>query len=157
MSVRPGYPVVLTGPDLLTAAVVGGGVVGTRKVLGLLAGGARVAVIAPDASDELRGLARSGRIEWARRPYRTGDLDGFGLAFAATSVREVNRRVADDARASGLLCNVADAPEEGTFIVPATHRTGDLLVAVGTGGASPARAAAVRDRLASLLDQEERT
>ena len=130
---------------------------GTRKVLGLLAGGARVAVVTPDASEKLRDLARSGQIEWEQRPYQTGDLDGFGLAFAATNERVVNRRVADDARALGLLCNVAHAPEEGTFIVPATHRAGDLLLAVGTGGVSPARAAAVRDRLASLLEHEERT
>lgn len=148
------YPIMLVGTRELRAVVVGGGPVGARKVHGLLAAGIRVCLVSPTTVEDLRALAERREIEWEQRPYRTGDLDGARLAIAATGEREINRRIADDARGAGILCNVADVPEEGSFIVPAVHRSADLLVAVSTGGSSPARATAVRDRLAAWLDTE---
>jgi precorrin-2 dehydrogenase/sirohydrochlorin ferrochelatase len=59
----------------------------------------------------------------------------------------VQRQVADDARRVGALVNVADAPQECDFQVPATIRRGDLTIAVTTNGRSPAVAAMVRRRL----------
>ncbi|MHB8958176.1 MAG: precorrin-2 dehydrogenase/sirohydrochlorin ferrochelatase family protein [Candidatus Limnocylindrales bacterium] len=147
-----GYPVVLVGAGRMLAVVVGGGQVGSRKVEGLLAAGIRVRLVSPSAGERLAALADGRVIEWERRAYRAGDLDGASLAFAATSQRQANRDVADDARAAGILCNVADAPGEGSFIVPAVHRSAGIVLAVSTDGVSPSRAAAVRDRLAAALD-----
>lgn len=132
--------------------VIGGGRVAERKVRGLLAAGATVAVIAPRLTPELRALADAGRIAAEERPYARGDLDGAALAFAATDRRAINAAVAAEARAVGALVNVADAPGEGDFSVPAVVRRGDLAIGVSTAGASPAVAALVRDRLAAWLD-----
>ncbi len=52
------------------------------------------------------------------------------------------------------MCNVADDPRNCDFMVPAVLRRGRLTVAVGTSGASPALAAALRDRLEELLEAE---
>src|SRR5438270_5976922 len=56
--------------------VVGGGEVGLEKVEGLLACDARVVLVAPRAVEELQALAAEGSIEWQRRGYETGDLEG---------------------------------------------------------------------------------
>jgi cobalt-precorrin 5A hydrolase/precorrin-3B C17-methyltransferase len=150
------YPIALVRTQDLAAVVVGGGPVGARKVHGLLAAGIRVRLISPEAVQDLQALAEQGSITWEQRRYETGDLEGARLVFAAASHRLVNRRVASEARHAGILCNVADAPDDGSFIVPAVYRSGRTVVAVSTGGASPSRAAAIRDRLASVIEEDHR-
>jgi siroheme synthase-like protein len=62
--------------------------------------------------------------------------------------------VYEDAEAAGVWVNAADDPARCTFTLPAVARQGPLTVAVSTGGASPAFAAWLRDRLASDLGEE---
>jgi cobalt-precorrin 5A hydrolase/precorrin-3B C17-methyltransferase len=151
---RDVYPVVLTGLSGARAVVVGGGTVGERKVRGLLAAWGDVTVVSPEATEQLRQWAEEGRIRWEARPYRPGDLDGAALAFAAADRREVNAQVAGDARTRGVLCNVADAPQEGDFHVPAVYRAPELLITVSTYGENPGRARRLRDRIAGWLENE---
>lgn len=146
------YPLMLDGARL-EALVVGGGAVATRKVRALLDAGARVRVVAPDVHDELAALAAGASgLTIERRAYAAGDAGGALLVIAATDRREVNARVAADAHALGRLVNVADAPEEGNCATAATHRAGELTVAVTAGGV-PAVAARVRDLVAERLDR----
>lgn len=147
------YPVMLdvTGRR---AVVVGGGRVGERKVDGLLEAGAEVLVVSPEVTPALAARAEAGAIAWRRRPYLREDLDGACLVFAATDRREVNAAVLADARAAGIPCNVVDDPEGCDFIVPAVVRRGDLVLAVSTGGASPAVARKVREALEAHFGPE---
>jgi siroheme synthase-like protein len=131
----------------LHALVVGGGAVATRKIRGLLASGARVRVIALRTDPELDALAEA-RLGVERRAYRYEDIGEAMLVVAATDSREVNARVAADATALGRLVNVADAPLEGNCATAATHRAGDLVIAVSAGGV-PTAAARVRDCIAA--------
>jgi cobalt-precorrin 5A hydrolase / precorrin-3B C17-methyltransferase len=147
----PVYPIYLNQIENLSVVVVGGGIVGERKVNGLLAASARIRLISPTATAHLQGLAAAGRLEWLQRPYLPGDLAGAALAFAATNERATNAQIAQEARQARILCNVADAPAEGDFHVPAVLHHDDLVIAVGTGGQSPRRARTVRDRIAAWL------
>jgi precorrin-2 dehydrogenase len=137
----------LKGRDCL---VVGGGRVAHEKSTGLLACGARVTVVAPEISDEVAALP----VETIERGYRASDLDGRRLVIAATSVEEVNRRVYADAEERNLFCNVADVPELCSFILPAVHRQGPIVVSVSTGGASPALAQWLRDSFATQIGEQ---
>jgi siroheme synthase-like protein len=74
--------------------------------------------------------------------------------IAATSNEEVNRRVFADAEQRNMFCNVADVPELCSFILPAVHRQGPVVLAISTGGASPALAQWLRDRFASQIGRE---
>jgi precorrin-2 dehydrogenase/sirohydrochlorin ferrochelatase len=131
--------------------VVGGGEVARRKVRGLNAAGASIRVIAPHLHSEL--LATPG-IELCCRSFLPDDLAGAFLVFAATSDRAVNAVVAAAARQQGALVNIADDPEESDFHLPAILSRGDLLVAVSSGGGSPAFAVELRDQLAAELGPE---
>jgi len=136
------------------ALVVGGGQVASRKVAALLAAGAAVRVVAPEAKHALHELAVSGQIELRLGNYRSDDLDGVFLVASATDSRQVNSAVAAEAAARGLLVTVSDAPELGNCIFPAVLRRGDLEISVSTGGGCPAFAAHVRDVLAGLIGPE---
>ncbi|MCM2357804.1 MAG: bifunctional precorrin-2 dehydrogenase/sirohydrochlorin ferrochelatase [Geobacteraceae bacterium] len=127
--------------------LVGGGAVAARKCLALLAAGARVTVIAPELDQGLGELRTQGEIRHLARQFAPGDLAGAFLALAVTDSAEVNAAVAGEASARGILADIADAPELGAFTLPALLRRGDLLIAVSTGGKSPALARRIRREL----------
>ena len=141
----------LEGREVL---VVGAGPVALEKIEGLLDASARITVVAPVVSPEVRTLAVDRRIELQRRGYRTADLAGRFLVIAATSTRSVNERVFRDAENRGQLCNVVDVPHLCSFILPAVHRRDPIAVAVSTGGASPALAQRLRDEIARVVRPE---
>src|SRR4051812_22374631 len=129
--------------------VVGGGDIGLEKVEGLLACDADVALVAPDAVDELRALAAEGSIAWEPRAYERGDLDGTFMVIACTNDTDVNIRVFDDAERRAMLVNIVDVPPLCNFILPAIVRTGPLAIAISTAGASPALAKRIKAQVAA--------
>jgi precorrin-2 dehydrogenase / sirohydrochlorin ferrochelatase len=130
--------------------VVGGGSVALEKVRGLLECDARVTVVAPAICEEVRTLP----VHLLERPYHATDLEGRFLVVAATSKVRVNEEISRDARARSLLCNVVDTPELCSFILPAVLRRDPIVIAVSTGGASPALAQRIRDDIADLVTPE---
>ncbi len=95
--------------------------------------------------------APGGGVELRRKPFEAKDLEGALLAVAATNDPAVNNAVSREARARGILVNVVDQPALSTFIVPAMVSRGRLQVAISTGGAGPAFAKRLRERLEGLL------
>ncbi len=147
------YPVFLdltNGPVL----VVGGGQIAEGKVEGLLAAGANVTVVSPAVTPRLAGWVAAGRIEHLARVYQPGDLAGRRLALVATDDPAVSGAVAAEGRARGIWVNAADEPARCDFILPAVIRRGRLVVAVSTGGASPAAARAIREELEGYLTED---
>jgi siroheme synthase-like protein len=134
--------------------VVGGGQVATRKVQRLAATGAEVTVVAPDLSPELAAMVASGRVGWEQRAYQKKDLDGAALVFAATDRHTVNAAVGRDCEQSNIPVNLADDPVGSTFQVPAVVERQDLLLAISTGGRSPAFARQLRQELERALSPE---
>lgn len=146
------YPVMMN-MEGKSCVVVGGGQVAERKVGGLLDVGARVRVVSPALTAGLRDLAADGRIEWQAREAHAGDVAEADFAFAAADA-STNRRIADAARAAGVLINLADDGESGDFLLPAVVRRGRLLLAVSTSGASPVLAARIARNLAAQYGPE---
>lgn len=126
--------------------VIGGGAVGARKASAALAAGAAVRVVDPRAP-----LALPPEVTHLPEPYRGEHLEGATLAFACATP-DVNARVVADARARGVWVNAATAPGEGDFTLPAVVRRGALTLTVSTGGAAPALARRVREKLETEYD-----
>lgn len=134
--------------------VVGGGEVAQRKAEALLEAGARVRVIAPSLTPRLAEMAAAGAVEAEPRPYISGDLKGAFLTIAATDNAETNALVTREARRRRVLLNVVDQPRACSFIVPSVVRRGELVLAISTGGLSPALARKVREELEAYLGPE---
>jgi siroheme synthase-like protein len=148
------YPIALTGLRGLRCVVVGGGEVALRKVGALLDSGAQVELISPTLQPELAAWRDAGRLQHMARPYAPGDLAGAFLVIAATDRREVNAAVAAEARERGMLHNIADDPDAGNFHTLGAVQRGDVLLAVSTGGGSPALAAHIRRKLETTFGPE---
>lgn len=147
------YPVNLNIKDR-QCLVIGGGAVGTRKVLSLLECGARVTVISPEITDRLKGLSHRGKIKLGLRPFKDSDLEDVFLVIGATDDETLNRRIHKNAEKRGLLCNIADRPEICNFILPAVVRRGSLTISISTSGRSPALAKKLRKDLTLQFGRE---
>ncbi len=134
--------------------VVGGGSVGTRKVMTLLDCGAIVTVVSPDVTEQLSELANNGKIELIKRDYRSSDLDGMFLVIGATDNEELNSRIHSDSEKLNKLCNIADRPNVCNFILPSVVSRGDLVIAISTSGKSPAFAKKLRKDLEKEFGME---
>jgi siroheme synthase-like protein len=159
------YPVVLrvAGRRCL---VVGGGPVAARRASALVEAGARVTVVAPQVVDTIERLSRRrpgidrrtqdqpdppASLEIERRPYEAGEAGRYGLVVTATGRAEIDGLVVADAVAAGVWVNSADGHSPGSLQLPAVHREGPITVAVSTGGASPALARWIRDRIVASI------
>jgi siroheme synthase-like protein len=147
------YPVFLEMKDR-PCVVVGGGPVAERKVEGLLAAASRVTVVSPDLTPALAALKEKGRLLHVARPYREGDLEGYELAVVATDDGSVNAAVAREGRERSVWVNAVDDPPNCDFILPSVIRRGDVVIAVSTGGASPALARRLREELEAFLEED---
>jgi precorrin-2 dehydrogenase/sirohydrochlorin ferrochelatase len=127
------------------ATVVGAGKVATRKIRSLLAAGANVTVISPQAYRLPKG------VRWLPRRYQRGDLAGARIVVAATNDLRVNQLVCAEAKHRRQLVNCIAPPSAGNFIVPAVARRGKLTIAISTGGLSPALAKQLRRDLERAL------
>ena len=137
-----------TGPVLL----VGAGDLARAKLRLLVAAGARIRWFATDGRHDVGGLAAAdaARIEFAEGDPLTADLTGV-IAIMCAGAGDVGPAMSARAKAVGLPVNVMDDLANSTFIFPAIVDRGDVVVAVGTGGASPVVARRVRERIEAML------
>ena len=140
------YPVFLnlTGRRCV---IIGGGQIAEGKVSKLLDSGAKIIVISPNATQGIRDYADSGQIEYNLRKFQEGDLNGAFLVVAATNDRVVNQEIFEEAEKSGILLNAVDDMPRCSFIAPSIVEKGPITVAISTGGASPALARKLREKL----------
>lgn len=130
--------------------VVGGGKIAYDKILGLLEAGAQIDVIAQNFCPEI--LALKDRLNLIRADYSASLLSTGAVLIAATNNAELNQQIASDARAKHFLVNIVD-DFAGDFIVPSRIRRGDFLLAISTGGKSPAFSRFVRTMLESEFNE----
>jgi precorrin-2 dehydrogenase/sirohydrochlorin ferrochelatase len=144
--------------DALRIGLVGRGDLAVRRLAWLRAGGGEPCVFS-DAPEEALAAAAGE----ALRPYLPGteELLELDLVWIADLPAALAKPIYAAARGVKTLVNVEDVMPLCDFHTPALVRRGRLLVSVGTGGASPAVAAAARARAeaafpdgwAALLDE----
>jgi precorrin-2 dehydrogenase/sirohydrochlorin ferrochelatase len=148
-----GYPVFLELQGR-RALVVGRGAAAEGKVEGLLAAGASVHVVSDGPRAALDELSALEGVTVSRREFRVGDLDDIDICVASSSRATVRDEIAREARTRGVLVNVMDDVKNCDFAAPAVVRRGDLVIAISTGGRSPALAKRLREELSKRFGPE---
>jgi uroporphyrin-III C-methyltransferase / precorrin-2 dehydrogenase / sirohydrochlorin ferrochelatase len=126
--------------------LIGGGRVAAGKLLGLIAEGARVTVVAPDMRPELEQPG----VVLERRRFDDADLDGAWYVVAAAPP-DVNRQVLASAERRQLFVNAVDDPPHATAYAGGVVRRDGLTIAISTDGRAPALAGLLREALDAWL------
>jgi precorrin-2 dehydrogenase/sirohydrochlorin ferrochelatase len=134
--------------------IVGGGAVAVRKAEAILKAGARLVVVAERIDEALRGLCAGTTVELIESRYSKEYLAEATLAIAATDNAKLNSQIYKDCQQLEILCNVVDSPELCDFYVPAVVKRGDLQIAIGTEGRSPAYAGHIRKKLEKIFTEK---
>ena len=131
--------------------IVGGGAVALRKLKKLAPYGGIPTVVAPEIHPEIHDLG----VEVKQRCFREADLTPRpALVIAATDDEVINREVALLCKNASIPVNVADSPEDCTFLFPALVQRGEFSAGISTGGASPTAAVYFKERLEEMVPED---
>jgi uroporphyrin-III C-methyltransferase / precorrin-2 dehydrogenase / sirohydrochlorin ferrochelatase len=134
-------------------ALVGSGPAALNKLRLLRAAGADVRWYSDDvdvAEEMLLASRPPGRLELSLADPLQANFREFRLVVAATGTA-LDDAMAALARAGNVPINVVDRAELSSFIFPAIVDRGEVVVAIGTGGASPVLARRLRERIEAIL------
>ena len=127
--------------------IVGGGAIAERKVSMLIRAQAKLSIIAPEITSELKRKVENSEIDWLGKEFEASDLKNYQLVIAATDDKNVNAKIAMHCRVKNILVNAADDAQNCDFILPSIIDRSPVQIAVSTGGASPVLARMLRTKL----------
>ncbi|MBA4823988.1 uroporphyrinogen-III C-methyltransferase [Pantoea ananatis] len=133
--------------------LVGGGDVAERKARLLLDAGADLHVGALEFSSVFQQWAEQGKLHLLHGHFQQNWLEECWLVIAATDDDAVNQQVEDAAEKRRIFCNLVNAPQEASAIMPLIVDRSPVMVAVSSGGHAPMLARLLRDKLEIMLPQ----
>lgn len=130
--------------------VLGGGDEAARK-LRLLVSSPADLVLVGAFDDAALNAEFAGRVAVVDTTLRGVALEGARLAIIAEADDALRAEALADVRARNIPVNVVDHPEDCDFTVPSILDRDEIVAAIGSGGAAPVLAKAVRAKLEALL------
>jgi siroheme synthase-like protein len=137
------------------ALVVGAGSVAERKIAALLEAGARVRVVAPEATDGVKRLVAEGSVEWRARAFEASDADGVWVAVAATSDAGVQRAVAQAAEERRVFVVAVDDVPNASAYSGSVVRRDPFAIAISSSGEAPALTRLLREIVEQLIPPDD--
>jgi len=143
-------------PIFLTVAgrrivLSGGGDAALAKLRLLFKTEAHLTVFAARPDPQIETWAVENRLTLIRRPMEAGDALCAVLFYAADEDPAEDARTTALARADGALTNIVDNLHDSQFITPAIVDRDPVTVAIGTEGAAPVLARAIKADLEEKL------
>lgn len=150
------YPVFLK-VHVFDTLIVGGGKVGLEKLSFLLKSSpnAKVTLVSKSIKNQIYELAKEhSQVRLIEREFFNEDLTEMQIAIIATENHELNTQIRNEAKARGLLVNVADTPHLCDFYLGSIVSKGDLKIGISTNGKSPTIAKRLKELLNEALPNE---
>ncbi|QDY68978.1 siroheme synthase CysG [Qingshengfaniella alkalisoli] len=138
----------LTGERVVVA---GGTEAAVAKLRLLMKTEAVLEVYAAQVHAAIRDWAEAGKLRLISRSVEASDLQGARLAYAAFEDEAKDAAFAALARSKGVLVNIVDNLHDSQFITPAIVDRDPVTVAIGTEGAAPVLARAIKADLEERL------
>lgn len=98
-------------------------------------------------AEKCRQHGRGFGFELVQREFQDRDIVDMDFVVAATDDEELNYHISDLCRQNKIPINAVDMKEACSFIFPAMIQEKDLLIAISSGGQSPAAAAYVKQQV----------
>ncbi|MCB1362280.1 MAG: uroporphyrinogen-III C-methyltransferase [Rhodobacter sp.] len=146
------FPIYLDLADA-RVAIAGNGAFALAKLRLLARTPARITLFAPAPEADLESAAADFNVALVRHEAGAAHLAQVRLAYAAHGDAVADARFARLARAAGALVNVVDNLEASDYITPAIVDRAPVTVAIGTEGAAPVLARAIKTDLEDRLPQ----
>jgi siroheme synthase-like protein len=149
------FPVFLK-LNQLRLTIIGGGYVAIEKLNAVLSNSpqTKIKLISKTVDPEIETLAINHSITITKKEYEASDLDNTDLVIAAINDRSISKQIFQDAKAKGILINVADTPDLCDFYLGSIVKKGNLKMAISTNGKSPTLAKRLKEMFAELLPEE---
>ena len=144
------FPIFLDLADR-TVVVSGDGEFALAKLKLLSKTTARLHVFAPRPDADLAAWLALGLAHHHPRPAVLADLQGAALAYGAHGEAGADAAFRALAKKAGVLVNIVDNLEASDFITPAIVDRDPVTVAIGTEGAAPVLARAIKADLEDRL------
>ncbi|WP_322893528.1 MULTISPECIES: siroheme synthase CysG [unclassified Yoonia] len=129
----------------------GGGDAALAKLRLLMKTEAHLTVIAAEVAPEIDAWRAAGKLRVIARAMEPGDTLCAALFYAANEDDAEDARVAAIAHADGALVNIVDNLADSQFITPAIVDRDPVVVAIGTEGAAPVLARAIKADIEARL------
>lgn len=129
----------------------GGGDAALAKLRLLMKTNAHLTVFARNPDPQISAWAEQGKITLKNREMEPGDTLCAALFYAADEDADEDRRTAAIAHADGALVNIVDNLADSQFITPAIVDRDPVTIAIGTEGAAPVLARAIKADLEEKL------
>ncbi len=129
----------------------GGGDAALAKLRLLMKTTAHLTVFAPEPAPEIENWSQAGKLTLIRRTMEPGDALCAALFYAADEDAVEDKRTAAIAHADGALVNIVDNLADSQFITPAIVDRDPVTIAIGTEGAAPVLARAIKADLEAKL------
>jgi len=133
--------------------VSGGGDAALAKLRLLLKTRARITVFATNAAPQIATWHAQRRLTLVPRAMDFGDALCARLFYGANEDEAEDARTAHLAMTCGALVNIVDNLEDSQFITPAIVDRDPVTIAIGTEGAAPVLARAIKADLEARLPQ----
>jgi precorrin-2 dehydrogenase/sirohydrochlorin ferrochelatase len=133
--------------------IIGGGEVAARKAETLIRFEPDITVVSPLVVSKIKELFAEGKLKIVEREFVNSDIDGAFMVIAATSDKNVNNIIYEQASKKAILADIADSPEKCSFVFPSIVKRGELVLGISTSGIYPALSKRLRKEIEDIIPE----
>ena len=132
--------------------MIGAGNIAKRRIETLLSFAGTIEVIAPDACERIKELAKEGRLVWKEKEYDREDLYDADLVLSATNNEKVNNDVYSACKCLGISVNTASNRMKCDFYFPSILQKEETVIGLNSAG-NPAKTKNVRKEMQKWIEE----